>query len=106
VHPILDKAWEYTIVGLRLEREPVDGQEPFLDLTLRSGDQRRCLRFWSPAELEIEKGGPIYTGGLILLDIRARGLDGIGVQVDDMEGSRGAVRFVARLVEEISVDAG
>ena len=33
-HPILPDAWRYEIVGLRLELEPEDGREAFLDLTL------------------------------------------------------------------------
>jgi hypothetical protein len=101
-HPILDRAWTYEIVGLRLERVPLDGGEPFLDLVLRSGAERRLLRFWSPADLEIEKGGPTMTSGLAILDVRARGLEHIGVMVTDFEASTGSVRFVARTVEDIT----
>ncbi len=100
-HPILAKAWEFEVVGVRLDREPIDGGEPFLDLTLRRGDERRYLRFWSPVDLEIERGGPAMTGGLIIKDVRARQLDGLGVQVDDSEASRGAIRFYARSVEAV-----
>jgi hypothetical protein len=102
-HPILDRAWSYEIVGLRLEKEPLDGGEPFLDLALRSGRERRVLRFWSPADLEIEKGGPTMTGGLAILDVRARGLEQIAVMVTDFEAGNGSVRFVARTVDDISV---
>ena len=103
-HPILDEAWQYEIVGLRLQKEPFDGGEPFLDLALRSGRERRLLRFWSPADLEIEKGGPTMTSGLAIVDVRARGLEQIGVMVTDFEMSHGAVRFVARAVEDIAAD--
>lgn len=102
-HPILDRAWQYEIVGLRLEREPVDGGEPFLDLSLRLGHERRLLRFWSPTDLEVEKGGPTMTSGLAILDVHARGLEQIGVMVTDFEAGRGSVRFAARTVEEIMV---
>jgi hypothetical protein len=100
-HPIVARAWEFEIVGLRLDKAPVDESEPFLDLTLVRGEERRILRFWSPADLEIERGGPVMTHGLMILDIRARGLDRLGVRVDDFEGCRGSVRFVARAVEEV-----
>lgn len=40
------------------------------------------------------------TFGLTIKDLRARGLEDVGVKVDDCEASRGAVRFVARSVEE------
>jgi len=99
-HSILPKAFQYEVVGLRLERDPVDGGEPFIDLVLRRGTERRVLRFWSPQELEIERGGPVMTSGLIIRDIRRRGLERLGVQVDDCEASPGAIRFLARSVEE------
>ena len=99
-HSILPRAFEYEIVGLRLEREPFDGSEPFLDLTLRRGQERRVLRFWSPQNLEVERGGPTMTSGLVIYDIRARGLDRLGVEVKDFEASHGRVSFVARIVEE------
>ena len=47
-HPILPMAWEYRIVGLRLELAPADADEPCLDLTLQKGQDVRRLRFWSP----------------------------------------------------------
>jgi hypothetical protein len=105
-HPILSCAWEYEIIGIRLEREPLDGSEPFIDLRLRNGTERRLLRFWSPRELEIERGGPCMTSGLVIRDIRARGLAGLAVMVDDFEASPGSVKFYARTVEAISEEAG
>ena len=105
-HPILPRACEYEIIGLRLEREPPDGIEPFLDLTLRRGSQRRVLRFWSPQNLEVKRGGPIMTHGLVIYDIRSRGLDGLNVEVDDYENTEGKVTFVARAVEELPASAG
>lgn len=98
-HPILPRAYEYEIVGIHLEREPVAEQEPFLDLVLRRGADRRVLRFWSPVDIEIERGGPTFTSGLVIHDIRHRGIANQGVRVDDFEGTQGAVRFSARAVE-------
>lgn len=100
-HAILPEAWRYEIVALRLERAPEDGIEPFLDLTVRLGDARRTLRFWSPADVELERGGPCMTSGLTVKDLRSRGLDRVGVKVDDFEASGGALRFVARSVEAL-----
>ena len=100
-HKILPRAFEYEIIGLRLEREPSDGIEPFLDLTLRRGQQRRVLRFWSPQNLEVERGGPTMTHGLVIYDIHARGRERLAVEVDDFEASNGTVKFVARAVEEL-----
>jgi hypothetical protein len=100
-HPILSEAWRYEIVGFRLERAPADGGEPFLDLTLMYANSRRTLRFWSPNDVEIERGGPRMTSGLVIKDLRARGLEDVGVRVDDFEASAGSVSFVARAVEEL-----
>jgi hypothetical protein len=100
-HPILPEAWRYEIVGFRLERAPEEGGEPFLDLTLMYANNRRTLRFWSPDDIEIERGGPRMTSGLVIKDLRAPGLEDAGVRVDDFEGSTGAVSFVARAVEAL-----
>jgi hypothetical protein len=104
-HAILRNSWEYEIVGLRLEKEPTVEHEPFLDLALRRGSERRTLRFWSPSELEIERGGPLMTDGLTIFDIHHRGMENIGVWVTDVEASQGSVRFFARSVEEITPNA-
>jgi hypothetical protein len=100
-HDILPEAWRWEIVGVHLERAPEDGGEPFLDLTLRLGRDRRRLRFWSPSDIEIERGGPCMTAGLVIKDLRPRGLDGLTVAVDDFEATVGATRFVARSVEPL-----
>ena len=98
-HPILPGACEYEIIALRLEREQAEDMEPYLDLVLRRGQQRRVLRFWSPQNLEVARGGPTMTHGLAIYDIRARGLDQLSVEVDDFEDRN--VSFVARDVEEL-----
>ena len=102
VHPILPHANAWEIVGFRLERDPQDGEEPFLDLTLRRGLERIVLRFWSPQDLEIERGGPTNTGGLSIEDVSTRGWERIGVRVTDREATVGAVRFLARTVQRLS----
>jgi len=105
-HPILPRAWEYRIVGLRLELTPVDADEPYLDLTLQKGPEVRRLRFWSPVDLEVERGGPSMTWGFVIRDVRSRGMEGIGLEVNAFEGSNGAVRFAARDVENIPSERG
>ena len=95
-HPILPDAWKWEIVGMRVELDPLDEAEPYLDLTVRRGGGRQVLRFWSPRDLRIAEGGPRMTHGMAILDVRARGLEGIGVRVDDFEAD--SVRVVARSV--------
>ena len=107
-HPILPDAWRYEIVALALVLAPEDGSEPYLDLELRPREgiagPRRRLRFLSPQELEIERGGPV-SGGLTILDVSARRLDRIGVRVDDFEAAPGSLRFWARAVEDLTAGA-
>ena len=100
-HTILPDAWRYEITGLHLELAPGDGAEPFLDLTVRLGDDVRRLRFYSPQDVEIERGGPV-SGGLTILDVRGRQLDRLGVRVDDYEASPGSLRFWARDVKDVT----
>jgi hypothetical protein len=105
-HDVLSEAWRWEIIGFCLERAPEDGGEPFLDLTLRLGVARRRLRFWSPRDIEIERGGPCKTSGLVIKDLLPRGLDGVAVAVDDFEATIGATRFVARAVEALPHHTG
>ena len=105
-HVVLPRAHEYEIVAFRLEREPMDGDEPYVDIVFRRGAERRLLRFWSPQELQIERGGPVRTGGLTIQDISGRGLERLGVRVADFESSHGAVTFLARTVCELPREAG
>jgi hypothetical protein len=100
-HSILDRPWEYEIVSLSFHRS-FDGEfETFLDISLKKGDVARHLRFLSPRELEIENGFPAATSGFCILDVSARGMEGVGVRVADFEASWGAIRFWARDVVEI-----
>ena len=100
-HPILEQSWEYEIFTFSFWQWPNAEAEPFIDLTLKKADIFRHFRFYSPQDLEIEKGFPSKTGGFCILDVSKRGLEGLGVRVDDFEGRRGAVRFWARTVIEI-----
>jgi len=98
LHPVLKDAYQYHVVMVHLELAPIDGGEPYLDLGLQRGAERVHLRFWSPQDLSIERGGPVMTSGLCILDIRSRQLDGLGIQVDDFESTNGSIRFMSRSV--------
>ena len=100
-HPILERSWEYEVFTFSFYQWANDVAEPFIDLTLKRGAELRHFRFLSPQALEIEKGFPRKTGGFCIFDASARGLEGLNVRVDDVEGSWGAIRFWAREVIEI-----
>jgi hypothetical protein len=102
-HPILPRAWEYEVLGFNLQRAD---DPPRLDLTLRrrSDGIVRRLRFLYPQDIFIERGFTGFPEGLLILDVRGRGLEGLSVQVTDFEGaSVGAIGFWARDV--IDLDA-
>lgn len=100
-HPIIARPWEYEIVGLDFAREPGKSAGKYIDLTLSRGAEVRRLRFFEPTSISIEEGFPSRTGGMRILDTSARQLEGIGVQVTDVEGSHGALRFFASSVIEL-----
>ena len=99
-HPILSDAWKYEIVRPDWHKDPDQVPEPYVDLVLRKDNEKRHLRFWRPTDLVIDNG-PRMTGGLYILDVRARMMEGIGVYVGDFENSEGGVTFWAHRVEEL-----
>ncbi|MFN3651366.1 MAG: hypothetical protein ACK47B_17460 [Armatimonadota bacterium] len=101
-HPIIERPWEYRVIGLDYQI-PLDESPPYLDLTLAKGDSLRRLRFLWPRDLHIERGFPARTGGMQIVDVSARGLEGIRVWVRDIEASPGAVEFWA--AEVIDLDS-
>jgi hypothetical protein len=101
-HPIIERPWQYRIVSFSY----VEGSEPYVDLALRKGDTTRRLRFLSPQGIEIENGFPSTTGGMCILDVQARGLEGIGVRLADFEASWGKVTLWARAVVDLDAEVG
>ncbi len=75
-------------------------------MTLRKERVVRRLRFFSPRKIEIERGFPLPTGGMYFSDVRARGMEGLGVRVGDFEASPGSVRFWARDVIDLDKTEG
>jgi len=102
-HPVIDRPWEY-VLGLLHYHMGLDGTEPYLDLELHRSNETRRLRFWSPRQLMIEEGFPSPTHGMEILDVRHRGLEGIGVRVGDFEASWGSITFWARTVVDLDAE--
>jgi hypothetical protein len=100
-HSILERSWEYEVFTFSFYQWANGESEPFIDLTLKRDEEFRYFRFYSPRDLEIEKGFPNKTGGFCILDVSARGMEGLNVRVDDFEASWGAIRFWAREVIEM-----
>ncbi len=100
-HPIIESPWLYSIAEFRYYVGR-DGTEPFIDLVLERESVSRRLRFWSPQDLRIEEGCfPTPTGGMAILDVSKRRLNGLRVLVTDFEGTRGSILFWARDVVDL-----
>lgn len=78
-HPIINKPWEFTIADLHYHTASL-GEESYIDLVLRRRTEVRRRRFWSPRQLMIEEGFPAPTRGMEILDVSARGMEGVGVR--------------------------
>lgn len=100
-HPIIKRPHEYRIVGLRYEMNWESPEESFLDLRLEKDGLVRNLRFWAPRDLKIEEGFPQPTGGMQILDVSSRQLEGVTVEVSDFEASWGDITFLARSVVDL-----
>jgi hypothetical protein len=94
-HHIIDRPWEWTIGALHYH-VGLDGTEPYVDLDMHRNAEVRRLRFWSPQQFEIEEGFPCPTHGMIILNVKGRGLERCSVWVTDFEASMGRIRFWAR----------
>ena len=101
-HPVVERPWEYEIVGLSYHRDLDSWTDSFIDLTIQKGGHRRHLRFLGPNDLQITAGFP-RSSGLCILDVSKRQLDGLRVLVDNREGSGGCPTFFAR--EVVDLDA-
>jgi hypothetical protein len=100
-HPILDRPWEYSISELSWGMS--DAGEYCLDLSFTKGKVERKLRFLNPQQVKIELWGsyPQSCGEMVILDIRDRGWEGLGVEVAKGGASGSPVTLYAREVLEI-----
>jgi hypothetical protein len=104
IHPILDRAHEFDIVRFDLHHDPDDYMNDFLDLTMRRGDEHRRLRFVRPHDFRIGRGFPTSTRGMVILDVRSRQMEDIGVKVADFENTTDGVTFYAADVVDLDAN--
>ncbi len=97
-HPVIQRPHEYSIVEFTYV-SPQDGSEAYIDIILKKGDSLRRLRFHGPQDLQITSGFP-NSSGLVIVDVSARQLNGLGVRVMNREAHDGCPEFWARDVTE------
>ncbi len=100
-HPIIDHPWEHSLSEVSWGVAS-DG-ELCLDIVLTKGGSERRLRFVMPQQVRIELSGgyPQECGDMVIIDIRDRGWEGLGVEVAEGGASGSPVRLYAREVLEI-----
>jgi len=104
LHPIIDRPFEYKVIGLNYKKNSDDHLRSYIDLKLQKGDIIRNLRFYGPQDLEIEKGFPEPTSGMEILDVSERQLENINVRVTDFEASPGKITFWAKSVIDLDLE--
>lgn len=99
-HPILPDARRYEVIALHWDRSVEDS---YLELTLRHTQTFavRRLRFLSPRDLHVDPEIAGVQYGFAIADVRARQMEGLGVEVYNFE-SFGGVRFFARDVIDVT----
>lgn len=105
LHPIIEAPFNYDIIGFNYQVNMEDPLLSYIDLTLRKENIVRRLRFYGPRDLEIEKGFPMSTGGMEILDVKNRQMADINVWVNDFEASQGAVTFWAKSVIDLDKES-
>lgn len=101
LHSILEKPWQYQIIGLNYQNPTYQIPDSFIQLTLKRNEEIRHLHFEAPVQLFIEEGFPQMTSGLCFWDVSQDGLQDITILVDDFEASPGKIHFWAKSVREI-----
>ncbi|MDG3006848.1 hypothetical protein [Paludisphaera mucosa] len=105
-HAIVERPWEYEIVSLCYHNDPGEWSASYIDMKLGRGDVVRRLRFLGPQDFAVEKGCfPQPTGGMRILDVSRRQLEGINLRVADFEATRGTVTCWAREVIDLDADS-
>jgi hypothetical protein len=100
-HPILPNAVRYGITKISWSAE-TDDADAFIDVTFVRDADIHTLRFFNPSEIRISMPGKQpATGEFEILDVSARGLDGLNVLVQESGASGAPVAFWARSVEKL-----
>ena len=97
-HPIIDFPFMWEISEWSFHRDLADFSSSYIDIVFEREGQRKRLRFLGPQELTM-KGLP-WGFGTYILDITARQLEGIRVEVGNFEHAN--VRFLAARVVEVT----
>lgn len=100
-HNIIDKPFQYKIIGFIYNSFSEDNLENYIEMHLEKDYKIKRLRFHNPTKLKIEEGFPSATGGMEILDISSNGWENVNIEVGDFESSNGSIKFYAKTVIEV-----
>jgi len=104
IHPILENSFLWDLVEFSYHRDAFDRSQSFIDLVLARDSVKRRLRFFAPQEVELTRGIP-NASGLLILDVSARQMEGLGVRVTSFEPDWCVPTFWASHVVEVTEDS-
>lgn len=96
-HPIIEKGWEYEIIGFNFQKSLKKEFESYIDITLQKDEEIKRLRFLSPIGIKVEKDFAM-TYGFCILDVSDKFLDH-KIEVYDFENE--SIKFRARKVVDL-----
>ena len=105
LHSILHRPHQYDVTDFHYHFDKNDPSQSFIRMTLEKNTEVVTLQFWQPVNLQIEKGFPYPTHGMVFYDVTASGLEDIGIEVSDFEASYGSITFSAKFVERVNEPA-
>lgn len=100
-HDILDAPYSWELLEFIYRRDTTDYRQSYIDIVFERFGEVRRLRFFAPQQLSIPEGLP-NTFGMVILDVSARQLEGLGVRVANFEQSYGAPSFWAARVVKVA----
>ena len=101
-HSILETPWLWEITHIEWVAGSEDSSSN-LNVTFTLNGALRTLCFVDPTDVRLEIGGrpPIQCGEMVILDVRGRQLDGLGVQVTEGGASGSPLHLYARTVKDL-----
>jgi hypothetical protein len=96
-YPILERAFEFEIIGFNFQKSLDNEFEPYIDITLQKGKEIKQLRFLSPISIEVKNFAMTY--GFCILDVSDKFLDH-KIEVYDFENE--SIYFRARKVVDLN----
>ncbi len=102
-HSIIKAPHNYRLIYFFYNCKSKNYLDHFIDIHLKNNNIIRRLRFIAPINLKIEKGFPLSTGGMEILDVSKNQLENINIEVRDFEANQGSITFDAKEIIDLDI---